>query len=75
MDMSLSILQEIAKGREAAVLQFMGSQRARHTWVTEQQQQRKGQKRSLEADTQGFVCTQRNPPYIAAQSPKGWKKQ
>ena len=31
MDMSLSILQEIAKGREATVLQFMGSQRARHT--------------------------------------------
>ena len=31
MNMRLSILQEIAKGREAAVLQFMGSQRARPT--------------------------------------------
>ena len=30
MDMSLSMLQEMVKGREAGVLQFMGSQRVRH---------------------------------------------
>ena len=30
MDMSLSMLQEMVKGREAGVLQFMGSQRVGH---------------------------------------------
>ena len=32
----LSKLQEILKGREACVLQSMGSQRVGHNWVTEQ---------------------------------------
>ena len=42
MDMSLSKLQEIVKGREAwcGVLQFMGSQRVGHDLTTEQLQQR-----------------------------------
>ena len=42
MDMSLSKLQEIEKGREArcGVLQFMGSQRVGHNLETEQPQQR-----------------------------------
>ena len=35
MDMSLSELQELVLDREACVLQFMGSQRVRHDWVTE----------------------------------------
>ena len=37
-DMSLSELQEIVKGRESGVLQFMGSQRVTHDLATEQQQ-------------------------------------
>ena len=38
MDMSLSKLQELVKGKPG-VLQSMGSQSVRHDWVTEQQQQ------------------------------------
>ena len=34
-DMSLSELQEIVKGRESGVLQFMGSQRVTHDLATE----------------------------------------
>ena len=37
-DLILSKFQEIAKDREACVLQFMGSQTVRHDCVTEQQQ-------------------------------------
>ena len=37
MDMSLSKLQEILKDREACVLQFVGSQRVIHDFMTEQQ--------------------------------------
>ena len=37
MDTSLSKLREIVKDREAGVLQFMGSQRAGHDLMTEQQ--------------------------------------
>ena len=37
MDMSLSKLQEIMKDREACVLQFVGSQRVIHDFMTEQQ--------------------------------------
>ena len=37
VDMSLSKLQEIVKGREAGLLQSMGSQRE-HNRATEQQQ-------------------------------------
>ena len=39
IDMSFSKLQEMVKDREACVLQFMGLQRVRHDWRTEQQQQ------------------------------------
>ena len=35
MDMSLSKLRELVMDREAGVLQFMGSQRVGHDWVTE----------------------------------------
>ena len=35
MDMSLNKLQEIAKDREASVLQSMGSERVRHDLVAE----------------------------------------
>ena len=35
MDMSLNKLQELVMDREACVLQFMGSQRVGHDWVTE----------------------------------------
>ena len=35
MDMSLSKLWELVMDREAAVLQFMESQRAGHDWATE----------------------------------------
>ena len=38
MDMSLSKLLEIVKGRNLGVLQFMGSPRVGHNLVTEQQQ-------------------------------------
>ena len=38
MDMSLSKLRETVKDREAWCAQFMGSQRVRHDWATEQQQ-------------------------------------
>ena len=38
VDMSLSKLQEIVKDMKSAMLQFMGSQRAIHDLVTEQQQ-------------------------------------
>ena len=38
MDMNLGKLWEIVRNREAW-LQSMGSQRAGHNWVTEQQQQ------------------------------------
>ena len=37
MDMSLSKLWEVVKGRETGVLQSMGPQRIRHNWATEQQ--------------------------------------
>ena len=37
MDMSLIQLWEIAKDREAGVLQSMGLQRVGHNWMTEQQ--------------------------------------
>ena len=37
MDMSLSQLREIVKGREACLVQPMGSQRGRHDGVTEKQ--------------------------------------
>ena len=45
MDMSLSKLWVMVKDREACMLQSMGSQRLRHNWVTEQQQQRKTRKK------------------------------
>ena len=35
-DMSLSKLQEIVKDGKPGKLQFMGSQRVRHKWATEQ---------------------------------------
>ena len=35
MDMSLSKLQELVMDRKPGVLQYMGSQRVRHDWVTE----------------------------------------
>ena len=35
MDMSLNKLQELVMDRESWVLQYMGSQRVRHDWVTE----------------------------------------
>ena len=35
LDMGLSRLRELVMDREAGVLQFMGSQRVRHSWVTE----------------------------------------
>ena len=35
MDVSLSELRELVMDREACVLQFMGSQRVGHDWVTE----------------------------------------
>ena len=38
LDMSLGKLWEMAKDREAWVLQSMGSQRVRHDLATEQQQ-------------------------------------
>ena len=38
IDMSFSKLQEMVKDREACVLQFMGLQRVRHDWRTEQRQ-------------------------------------
>ena len=38
VDMNLSKLWEAVEEREASVLQFMGSQRARHNLATEQQQ-------------------------------------
>ena len=38
MDLSLNKLWEIVKGREACMLQSMGSQRIRHNLATEQQQ-------------------------------------
>ena len=41
MDMSLSKLQEMVKDREACVLHSMGSQRAEHGLVMEEQQQMK----------------------------------
>ena len=37
MDLSLNKLWEIVKGREACMLQSMGSQRIRHNLATEQQ--------------------------------------
>ena len=45
MDMSLSKLWVMVKDREACMLQSMGSQRLRHNWATEQQQQRKTRKK------------------------------
>ena len=36
MDMSLGKIQEMVRGREAGVLQSVGSQRESHDWVTEQ---------------------------------------
>ena len=40
MDMSLSNLREIVKeGEKPGMLQFMGSQRVRHNWATEQREQ------------------------------------
>ena len=39
MDMSLGKLQEMVKKGKTGVLQSMGSQRVRHDWATEQQQQ------------------------------------
>ena len=41
MDRSLSKLQKTVKDREAGVMQSVGSQRVRHDWVTEEQQQSK----------------------------------
>ena len=38
MDVSLRKLQEMVKDREAGMLQSTGSQRVRHSWVTEQKQ-------------------------------------
>ena len=38
VEVNLSKLQEIVKGREAGTLQSMGSQRVRHDLVTEKQQ-------------------------------------
>jgi len=41
MDLEIAILRklrEMVRGREACVLQSMGSQRAGHDWATEQQQ-------------------------------------
>ena len=35
MDMSLGKIQEMVRGREAGVLQSMGSQRIGHDWATE----------------------------------------
>ena len=35
MDMSLNKLWEVVMGREACMLQYMGSQRVRHEWATE----------------------------------------
>ena len=40
MDMSLSKLQEVVKNRETWHAMGMGSQRVRHDWATEQQQQK-----------------------------------
>ena len=37
LEVNLSKLQEIAKGREAGMLQSMGSQRVRHDVLTEKQ--------------------------------------
>ena len=37
VEVNLSKLQEIVKGREAGTLQSMGSQRVRHDLVTEKQ--------------------------------------
>ena len=38
MDMNLGKLWEMVRDREPGVLQFIGSQRVRHDWATEQQQ-------------------------------------
>ena len=38
MDMSLSKLQEMVKDREAWHAKSMGTQRVRHNWAAEQQQ-------------------------------------
>ena len=35
MDTSLNKLWEVVMGREACMLQYMGSQRVRHDWATE----------------------------------------
>ena len=37
VDMSLSTLREIVRDEKPGMLQFLGSQRARHDLVTEQQ--------------------------------------
>ena len=39
MDMNLGKLREVVRDRELGMLQSMESQRVRHDWVTEQQQQ------------------------------------
>ena len=38
MDMNLGKLWEMVRNREAWCAVFMGSQRVRHNWLTEQQQ-------------------------------------
>ena len=72
MDMSLSKLQEIEKGKEAwcGVLQFMGLQRVGHNLETEQPKQR-GIKNT---STNGMILTAPAEHYQRPQTPKKIRK-
>ena len=61
MDMSLSKLWVMVKDREACMLQSMGSQRVRHNWATEQQQQQRKTRKKLNIKFLLFVCASSLP--------------
>ena len=55
MDMSLSKLWEMAKGRKPGVLQSTGLQRVGHDWATEQQQPKQSWANKMELEESGSL--------------------
>jgi hypothetical protein len=65
MDMSLGKLQELVMDRDG-MLRSMGSQRARHCLVTEQQQQCLKGRKVLYMETYGILSFELMLPFVSA---------